>query len=754
MSWPMGNAFGLMAMMVIAGLMSYAGGADTDVSVVSAIGQGAPAVPPPEDIPPSGSMVAHWKLDEYSGNTAKDSVGGMDGLLLADRHWMPFDGRIGGALLFDGIGDQIDCGNSSALQIRDRITVAAWIKVVLFHRPFQAIVTKGDSSFRLQRAVETSALEFACSGVQVAGTDYGNIYGTLPVDDGQWHHAVGTYDGQRLALYIDGRLDMAVNATGRINRNAWPLLIGENAERGLRYWNGMIDDVRIYNYALSESDILGLYRSGRTWHVNRTGGDDANAGLTRQAPLATIQAAIHQAVDGDTVLVWPGVYSEGIDFLGKAITVASAADAAILETPMGHAVEFHTGEGPSSVLRNLIIRNSQYSVTVTSGGRPTLKNLTVADNLYGVRAYDDANPTITNCIFWNNVYGDFYGENIECQAQYSWMRNDIDPQPVAWWKFDEGYGSTARDSVGASHGILAGASWTTGIVGNALEFDGETGYVLVPDNSAIRLGNRDYSISAWIFPRSLDREEYTILSKVESVSNKEYMLGIDETQPRLDVENNGNNGRAVASTNIRTGQWQHVLVTFNSNTLQATFYYNGIRQISPPFGAPITELPTRLNNHLYIGFRGGFYNGYTFNGKIDEVMLFDRVLTPEQVVGIYQKGMGPRFADPAHHDYHLLSSYGRFRSFNDPNLPADKSGLWLLDEETSPCIDAGNWMEIPVLEPVPNGGRINMGAHGGTPYASRGRWPLTGDANSDGIVDFRDFAIFSEEWLLALPWAQ
>jgi len=750
----------LSLVILLSGLLPCAGGTAIAAQILPAGGIVAPADPnasqtqgnPPgnpgtTEIPPT-TLVAHWKLDELSGTTAEDSAGSHHGIVIGDGLWRPYDGRIDGAMEFDGIGDQIDCGNGSSFSIRDQITVTAWIRVLRFDRAFQAIVTKGDSAFRLQRAQSTSTLEFACSGVQVPGTTYGNIYGTIPVDDGLWHHAAGVYDGQTISLYIDGRLDVRSTATGRINLNSWPVLIGENAEIPTRYWNGWIDDVRIYSSALAESQIQAMSAAGRIWHVNRATGSDDFSGLSREQAVEKIQTAIDLAQDGDKVLVWPGVYSESIDFHGKAITVASAADAAILES-QSYAAAFHTGEGPSSVLRNMIIQNSQYAVYVTSGSRPTLKNLTIVGNQYGVRSYDMSAPTIVDCIFWNNPYGDLF----DCQANSSWLRNNLDPMPVAWWKFDEGYGPTAKDALGKSNGSLNGPIWTTGIVGNALDFDGVDDSVWIPDNDTIRLGTGDFTLSAWICPRSSDLVERTIMAKVEGLDNKEYMLQIRNQQPRLDVEKDGNNGRAVGAANCKAGQWQHIVVTFNSRTLKATFFYNGQEQLSPIFGPAITALPVRLNNDLLIGLRGGSYDGYGFNGKIDEVMLYNRILTAAQVQALYQKCMGPRFANPLAGDYHLLSQYGRFMPVSDPNLARGKEGLWVLDDQTSPCIDGGDWTEPVGLEPMPNGARIDMGAHGGTPYASRSRWPLEGDLNHDGLVDLRDFAVFTSEWLMAVPWA-
>ncbi|MEN6428636.1 MAG: right-handed parallel beta-helix repeat-containing protein [Phycisphaerales bacterium] len=98
----------------------------------------------------------------------------------------------------------------------------------------------------------------------------------------------------------------------------------------------------------------------------------------------------------------------------------------------------------------------------------------------------------------------------------------------------------------------------------------------------------------------------------------------------------------------------------------------------------------------------------------------------------------PLFADTTGGDYHLLSEKGRYVS---------AYGLWSFDDRTSPCIDAGDPAADVSAERMPHGGRINMGAFGGTPEASLSQWPLAGDINQDGSIDFRDLAILAEGWL-------
>jgi len=205
----------------------------------------------------TGSLVAHWKLDEGSGQTVADSSGnGYDGRLVGDTAWVA--GQVGGALVFDGNEDFVDITDSNDLNIVNQVTVATWIKVDAFDKQWQAIVTKGDRSWRLQRNSGKTGLEFACSGLLVPGNRWGAIYGSVDVNDGQWHHAAGVYDGEQLSLYIDGKLDVSAKAVGKIRVNDKAVLIGENSEKRGRYWIGAIDDVRIYSYGLTAEEVAVL----------------------------------------------------------------------------------------------------------------------------------------------------------------------------------------------------------------------------------------------------------------------------------------------------------------------------------------------------------------------------------------------------------------------------------------------------------------------------------------------------------------
>ncbi len=207
----------------------------------------------------TGSQVALWKLDETSGNVAKDSAGSNNGTLVGNPQWQPSAGKIGGALELDGDGDFVKIGRESDFDITEQITISAWIKVNQFDKEWQAVIAKGDSAWRMQRNQNEDSLEFACSGLKIpSGAPWGNLFGKKSVNDGQWHHVVCIYDGSKMYIIIDGNEDSSQSASGGINTNNEPVYIGENSENTGRCWNGLIDDVRVYNYALTKEEVTAL----------------------------------------------------------------------------------------------------------------------------------------------------------------------------------------------------------------------------------------------------------------------------------------------------------------------------------------------------------------------------------------------------------------------------------------------------------------------------------------------------------------
>ncbi|MCX5644781.1 MAG: tetratricopeptide repeat protein [Phycisphaerae bacterium] len=210
-------------------------------------------------------LVGWWKLDESEGTKAADSSGnGHNATVRGNPKWQPSGGKIGGAIALSGNGDCLEVADESAFDATAGVTVAAWIKANALDKPWQAIVTKGEGAWRIQRNNETSTLEFACTGVRIpGGNEYGSLLGNKAITLGEWHHIAGVYDGKKMYIYVDGVLDTSQEASGPIGTDDNPVLIGENGQFPGRFWNGLIDEVRVYNFGLPEAQIQQLYREGK-----------------------------------------------------------------------------------------------------------------------------------------------------------------------------------------------------------------------------------------------------------------------------------------------------------------------------------------------------------------------------------------------------------------------------------------------------------------------------------------------------------
>jgi Tol biopolymer transport system component len=212
---------------------------------------------------------------------------------------------------------------------------------------------------------------------------------------------------------------------------------GEN----ISYPSPSRDGTAFYFVRWSENDMADIYVSyisdiseTNTRYVDAVNGNNLNNGRSPETAFATIQKSIDSAKNGFTILVYPGIYTEKIDFKGKAITLqglVSAAGIPVLENPDDFTVCFYDGEGPDSVMKNFVIRNSFMGIFI-AGTSPTISNVTVVFNKYGINAFADAQPDISNCILWDNTNGNLYG----CQVRYSCLKeagaggNNINDDPL------------------------------------------------------------------------------------------------------------------------------------------------------------------------------------------------------------------------------------------------------------------------------------------------------------------------------------
>jgi hypothetical protein len=213
----------------------------------------------------STGLVGHWPLDNGSGTTATDVSGnGNDGTLQnmdPATDWIT--GVIGSyALDFDGADDFVDLFSPGILRLDgSSMTVSAWIRVNSFTEPFHTVVSWGDDTWRLHRAGLSNTIRFGINGY--SNPPSGGVSGTTDVTDGQWYHIVGVFDdlANELSIYTNSIRENVSSYNYSIgDTSVSGVRIGHNAMRsGDRHWNGSIDDIRIYNRALSDCEVQALY---------------------------------------------------------------------------------------------------------------------------------------------------------------------------------------------------------------------------------------------------------------------------------------------------------------------------------------------------------------------------------------------------------------------------------------------------------------------------------------------------------------
>ena len=206
--------------------------------------------------------IAHWKFDEGSGEIAYDSSGnGNDGTLVNGPQWV--SGVNGTALEFDGIDNYVEIDGGGVFDVSN-ISVSGWFNI--------DDVTEGENQILVARWFSSGSDDNAFSFVILdtkkprfslsLGEDVTSCSSDTALNLDEWHLLLATYDGSNIKIYIDDVLDKTCSATGIISTSSAPLMIGaHDFDSDRQPFNGKIDEVAIWNRALSSEEISELYDS-------------------------------------------------------------------------------------------------------------------------------------------------------------------------------------------------------------------------------------------------------------------------------------------------------------------------------------------------------------------------------------------------------------------------------------------------------------------------------------------------------------
>jgi hypothetical protein len=407
-------------------------------------------------------------------------------------------------------------------------------------------------------------------------------------------------------------------------------------------------------------------------------------GEDENADFSTIQAALDDANQADTILVKPGIYkgtgNRDLDFHGKAITVSgmNPSDPMIVSATVidceGSPTEYH---------RAFIFQSNEHEHSIING-------LTLtggyADKGGAISCEPNCSPVIMNCVIRGNIATESDGGGINCLTSMARILNCLIE------------GNTA-EVYGGGVSCCEGSDLT---ISNCIIRNNSSG----DDGGGFQCCRSHATVTGCLFEGNVSGGEGGGIWCIRPIVVDHCTIVGNRSSLR---------GGGLA------GNWDPCVITnciIRDNLFENIFLRNAGSKISFSNFDLVSEYPG--------------------NGNIDTDPCFAE---PGQWV--------PDAVDPNHlvwnsGDFHLKSQAGRWEATTQS---------WITDDVTSPCIDAGDPMSPIGLEPLPNGGIVNMGAYGGTPEASKsyfGSLPceaiIAGDLNGDCAVDYRDFCILALHW--------
>ena len=246
--------------------------------------------------PPLPLPIAHWKLDDATGSVAVDSVGGHDGTVV-DAIWDA--GQLDGGLRFDGSGDVVEVPHDDTLSLTTGFTITAWVRndspsVSGSYRILSKEPDGANSGYWLSFQSQTF-------WVGVGGAFYS---ASIPMSSSVWYHLAVSFDDARdeLIIYVNGSETDNYFASATIGANTAPLRLGANWESG-KHWDGILDDVRIYDQILTSPQVASLAVAGG-------GGGGGGGGPTVECGTFRDEYNARSYSNQDGTLLWSTDWSE------------------------------------------------------------------------------------------------------------------------------------------------------------------------------------------------------------------------------------------------------------------------------------------------------------------------------------------------------------------------------------------------------------------------------------------------------------
>ena len=196
-------------------------------------------------------LVAAYSFDEGAGTVVNDLSGNGNTGTLVNATWSS-SGKFGSALSFNGTNSRVTINDSPSLHLSNAMTLEAWVNPTVVTSAWRDVIYKGgNDNYLIEGTTNHSAVP---GGGATIGTTDLITFGTAPLTVGTWTHLAVTYDGSLVRFYVNGVQISSSGITGAILGSNSQLQIGGDSVFG-QFFAGLIDEVRIYNVALSATQV-------------------------------------------------------------------------------------------------------------------------------------------------------------------------------------------------------------------------------------------------------------------------------------------------------------------------------------------------------------------------------------------------------------------------------------------------------------------------------------------------------------------
>ena len=584
-------------------------------------------------------------------------------------------GKFGNGVSFNGSDDYASL-SSTLPQVTNQMSFSAWIKKD-DTTGNERIINQNDTIFYVE--VQTQVVQFRHLNVGDGATATGNVITSA----GRWYLVTATYDGVYTTVYVDGALVAQESSTGNFGTFSGTPYIGKSSASADRFFDGSIDDVRIYNRALSPREVRDLYAFAPGpvgyWNFDEGSGQSANdiSGNSNTGTLGS--SASSDSADPSWAT---GKFGKALSFDGSNDYVDRGTGPTVVNTVEFWVNPTTTTEYPLDLNGTAYVWLNAGTVTAQGFTSATIYVNGVVSSTVSAGVWNHVAVTTATSLNATDLdigriegVGNHEGKIDEVRiynyartaSQIAWDYNR--GGPVGWWKFDECQGTTANDASGnGNNGTITigasgtqdavgtcasgdtGDSWnngTTGKFNSSLNFDGTDDYVNMGDPSSgiLDFGSNSFSISFWINAASGQPTNTIILGKGnEGAVTAGYRFiinsgGTDSTSIAF-VASDGTTTKSAGKISVGLdGSWHLITGVVNRTDSLIQYYVDGIRKVSISF-TPTGSVNT--SSVLAIGRNSSSSGGY-FSGQIDDVRVFNYALTATQIKTLFNENAAIRF---------------------------------------------------------------------------------------------------------------